>query len=318
MPVCTTRKSQRPSIDSQTRTLMLVRSSCYAADTLAATVIVATGRCNLPCPGDQDLFCGGLLDPAMDSVLAKRGEAALGRRAAPSGILLTIYALADAVPDPPASTPTTTGDLDFTSTSTVISSESGNPAIPDPSGGVLPPFTEITTTIITVTYTTVCPTNPASLVLTETCVTLPYYPCQKCANSGIPSVEMTITTVDCVACGHNGEDHVTLTVPKVVVSALPAAAAGGGAQELPSATAPEQGEDVGGAGGAQPTKKQGEAQSGSALPLGAVTPATETEQAVPTGQVNGPGGSPVVTAAGSRSSACWVMLAAIVGLIGMI
>ncbi|KAB5577974.1 hypothetical protein GE09DRAFT_536426 [Coniochaeta sp. 2T2.1] len=308
----------------------LFNTSCYVADTLEATEFIPNGRCDLPCPGDPGLFCGGLINPPLASGLEKRGEAFLDRRAVPYGILLTIYALPGAVPEPPAFPPTTSG-FEFSSTTTTTtvstspvtppSSEAGLPTLlPDGtstttstiSSGVLPPVTGIATTIITVTYTTVCPTNPASLVLTETCVTLPYYPCQRCANHGIPTVEMITTAVNCMACGHNGEDRVTLTVPKAGASASPAAAVDG-ADGLPDVTAPRQ--DQGG-GGAQPTR-QGE-QAGTALPPGAVPAPAETEKAVATGLVNSPGASTVVTAVGSRSSVCWVMVAAFVGFMGML
>ncbi|KAF4989014.1 hypothetical protein FDECE_14837 [Fusarium decemcellulare] len=72
--------------------------SCYAADSLSFTALVGTGSCDIPCPGDPGLFCGGLVDPTRP--LAKRSEfgQSFGSRAAPAGILLTLYGLADALP----------------------------------------------------------------------------------------------------------------------------------------------------------------------------------------------------------------------------
>ncbi|KAJ3523119.1 hypothetical protein NM208_g12574 [Fusarium decemcellulare] len=72
--------------------------SCYAADSLSFTALVGTGSCDIPCPGDPGLFCGGLVDP--NRPLAKRSELgqSFGSRAAPAGILLTLYGLADALP----------------------------------------------------------------------------------------------------------------------------------------------------------------------------------------------------------------------------
>ncbi|KAF4472756.1 hypothetical protein FALBO_341 [Fusarium albosuccineum] len=72
--------------------------SCYAADSLSFTALVGTGSCDIPCPGDPGLFCGGFVDPTR--TLAKRSELgqSFGGRAAPAGILLTLYSLADALP----------------------------------------------------------------------------------------------------------------------------------------------------------------------------------------------------------------------------
>ncbi|KIL86947.1 hypothetical protein FAVG1_09500 [Fusarium avenaceum] len=66
--------------------------SCYAADTLDSAGIVPNGRCDLPCPGDPGLFCGGII--ATGSNLESRFEShrRLSRRDAPPNILLTLYA----------------------------------------------------------------------------------------------------------------------------------------------------------------------------------------------------------------------------------
>ncbi|RKL37392.1 hypothetical protein BFJ70_g6965 [Fusarium oxysporum] len=68
----------------------IYQRSCYAADTLDSAEIVTNGRCDLPCPGDPDLFCGGVI--LTDSSLGSR----LRRRDAPPGILLTLYAQIEA------------------------------------------------------------------------------------------------------------------------------------------------------------------------------------------------------------------------------
>ncbi|KAF6526590.1 hypothetical protein HZS61_009634 [Fusarium oxysporum f. sp. conglutinans] len=68
----------------------IYQRSCYAADTLDSAEIVANGRCDLPCPGDPGLFCGGVI--LTDSSLDSR----LRRRDAPPGILLTLYAQIEA------------------------------------------------------------------------------------------------------------------------------------------------------------------------------------------------------------------------------
>ncbi|KAH7229014.1 hypothetical protein BKA60DRAFT_627559 [Fusarium oxysporum] len=68
----------------------IYQRSCYAADTLDSAEIVTNGRCDLPCPGDPGLFCGGVI--LTDSSLDSR----LRRRDAPPGILLTLYAQIEA------------------------------------------------------------------------------------------------------------------------------------------------------------------------------------------------------------------------------
>ncbi|KAL9572011.1 hypothetical protein ACKAV7_003843 [Fusarium commune] len=59
--------------------------SCYAADNLDSADTVATGRCDILCPGDPGLFCGGVVETSFKS---HRG---LSHREAPPGILLTLY-----------------------------------------------------------------------------------------------------------------------------------------------------------------------------------------------------------------------------------
>ncbi|KAJ9425021.1 hypothetical protein QL093DRAFT_2112853 [Fusarium oxysporum] len=68
----------------------IYQRSCYAGDTLDSAEIVTNGRCDLPCPGDPGLFCGGVI--LTDSSLDSR----LRRRDAPPGILLTLYAQIEA------------------------------------------------------------------------------------------------------------------------------------------------------------------------------------------------------------------------------
>ncbi|KAF5703062.1 hypothetical protein FMUND_13176 [Fusarium mundagurra] len=69
----------------------IYQRSCYAADTLDSAETVTNGRCDLPCPGDPGLFCGGVIltDSSPDSRLV--------RRDAPHGILLTLYAQIEAI-----------------------------------------------------------------------------------------------------------------------------------------------------------------------------------------------------------------------------
>ncbi|KAG5764758.1 hypothetical protein H9Q72_007174 [Fusarium xylarioides] len=69
-----------------------------------------------------------------------------------------------------------------------------------------------TETVTTVTFVTVCPTNPASLTTTYVPVTITYEPCG-CDHQTYPPVQMTATTISCHACGSHGENTVTLTIP---------------------------------------------------------------------------------------------------------
>lgn len=97
----------------------------------------------------------------------------------------------------------------------------------------------IVTTAITVTYTTVCSTNPATLVEAEYVTTMTYEECgctkskSKPAHTNPPYttttpasaapiyIPMETCTETCHACGPAGESTVTLTVPAAVAVATP-------------------------------------------------------------------------------------------------
>lgn len=136
--------------------------------------------CDLACPGDPALTCGGFL-------LSTRSTE-LNSRAAPANILMSLYELADD---------------DQSSTST-----------PEPVTSTTPPQNGTGTAgpgpiITTVTYTIVDPNNPGHLIPTEYCATL-QPACERCAK---PTVSWTTTEVSCHRCGDGGKDRVTLTVP---------------------------------------------------------------------------------------------------------
>ncbi|RSL96180.1 hypothetical protein CEP52_011614 [Fusarium oligoseptatum] len=67
------------------RYIGVYQRSCYAADSLTGAGLIATDSCNLPCPGDAELICGG------------DGRRNLLRRSLPSDRLLTLYAAEDDV-----------------------------------------------------------------------------------------------------------------------------------------------------------------------------------------------------------------------------
>lgn len=215
------------------------------AGSLSNTEFVPDGTCNLLCPGDETLYCGGRIDKA------------LPRRAIDANRLLTLYALDDVTSSETNIETTQTGTL--SSMSSPIRSgqfSSSEPAITDletsaalvsesdaiyeptsideetsqlrfpiafPTAGPITSMRWTTglnytrtmraETITTVTYVTIDSNNPESLVTTHIPVTLGYTPCH-CDHQLYPPVAMTTIHSPCRACGANGEDYITLTVPK--------------------------------------------------------------------------------------------------------
>ncbi|KAI1491874.1 glycoside hydrolase family 16 protein [Biscogniauxia mediterranea] len=194
--------------------------NCYCADILGDASALSNDMCDTPCPGNGLEFCGGMLDAGEAAQLGFIGanvklpsptdsSVRAHRRAAPSDVLLTVYA--DLAADP-AEVP------------------GGAPAM----GGHAPaPVPSNVTTAITVTYTTVCATNPALLVETEYRTTVTYEDCG-CTRTRSPAtatpgnlvmptsvaaavaVPMTTCTETCRGCGPHGESTVTLTIPSAV------------------------------------------------------------------------------------------------------
>ncbi|RGP67346.1 hypothetical protein FSPOR_6106 [Fusarium sporotrichioides] len=224
----------------------IYQRSCYAADTLDSADTVTNGRCDLPCPGDPGLFCGGVVDPE----LRFRSRGRLSRRDAPPGILLTLYSQIEAisgsqtVSDTPSTADAmTTNSLLPTSNPTISLSEfpstqsfvdsaiTTKPSIPitQSQGGrpIVPPFptsapfnagnfttnAAVAPIVTTITYTVVDPNNPSYLTVTEFCSTLRPSPCHHCQYQQPPTVEMTTIRADCNACGHSGENTIILEVP---------------------------------------------------------------------------------------------------------
>lgn len=79
--------------------------------------------------------------------------------------------------------------------------------------------TAAVTTAVTVTFTTICPTDAGQLVTLEyyTTLTTTQQPCRLCTAT-TPAVPMTTCTETCDACGPRGESTVTLTVPAAVAA----------------------------------------------------------------------------------------------------
>ncbi|KAF5257438.1 hypothetical protein FOXYS1_12032 [Fusarium oxysporum] len=228
--------------------------SCYASDSLDATSLVLNGRCDIPCPGDSSHFCGGLVVSSSERRWVGPRKA-LDTRAAPANILLALYALND-VPPSPGETST---EVEVTATTQDGVTAIPTDAIPSrPVATVIDIMTEsvilqpvetvidsitksgqtlVEATVTTVTYTIVDPNNPSSMTVTEYCATLSYELCSRCVHLPVPTVEMTTYVVPCNACGHNGENEITITAPCAAVTE-PARNDAHGSQDLFNAFAP--------------------------------------------------------------------------------
>ncbi|KAL6922425.1 hypothetical protein FSST1_006451 [Fusarium sambucinum] len=251
-PNMTTRKCVDLALGSDY--IGVYQETCYKADVLDDTEFISNARCDLPCPGDPTLFCGGILGA---------GQKLFHRAIAPNK-LLTLYrkklsstsdVLSFSASEPTSSSLQATGSQTYETTS-----ESNGPShsAQTDSPYSLPSFTtknigsktlsvsdstiteinsetrlptslltptaihtaystltidhaytraQLAETVTTVTYTTVNPSNPASLITTCVPITLLYSPCG-CKHQVYPTVNMTT-----VACTQGG-DIVTLTVPK--------------------------------------------------------------------------------------------------------
>ncbi|PNP74224.1 hypothetical protein FNYG_12273 [Fusarium nygamai] len=228
--------------------------SCYASDSLDSTSLVLNGRCDIPCPGDSSHFCGGLVVSSSERRWVGPRKA-LDTRAAPANILLTLYALDDETPSSGETSTEVEGPVTTQDGATVIPTNaiSSRPVatvtdlvtesvVIQPVETVIDSVTEpgqtlIKTTVTTVTYTIVDPNNPTTMTVAEYCATLSYEPCSRCAHPPVPTVEMTTYVMTCNACGHHGENEVTVTAPCAAVTE-PARNAAHGSQDSVDAFAP--------------------------------------------------------------------------------
>ncbi|KAF5577307.1 hypothetical protein FPCIR_12192 [Fusarium pseudocircinatum] len=186
----------------------IYQRSCYAADILDSAETVTNGRCDLPCPGDPGLFCGGVIltDSTPDSLLR--------RQDASPGILLTFTeTFVESVITLEPSVPVTRsqGTKPVTPPFPTVSYNAGN----------LTRTEAVVPMITTVTYTIVDPNNPSDWTITEYCTTLRPPLCRRCQYQKPPTVEMTIE-MGCNRCGHNGENAIAITVPAGAAVAGPA------------------------------------------------------------------------------------------------
>ncbi|KAF4464362.1 hypothetical protein FALBO_8795 [Fusarium albosuccineum] len=227
------------------RLLIPTLRNCYAAGSLDSTTLTEGGLCDELCPGNSNLFCGGLVD-SDSSIAARRFNAGdfLETRDAPADTLLSLYGLNGEVSNLlSADVPTgiSSSDLgDATADSTISMSVPTTPALsPDissmdlpgrvssnnpgiPSSGWINTLNQTirtqdlaspATTVVTMVYTIVDPSNPSYLTVTEYCATMEYTPCQVCAEQSVPTVEMTTIERSCDACGYHDENTIVLTVP---------------------------------------------------------------------------------------------------------
>ncbi|KAK7956755.1 uncharacterized protein PG986_005977 [Apiospora aurea] len=229
-------------------------TTCYCADTLGDTSAVENAQCDRACPGNPNESCGGLVKgtkmppsnstmPTSNSTVA--GLRPLSRRAAPANILLTVYGNLAAAPPPPGAPAMGGSSSGAGGNSTATGGNGGN------GGGVGSNVT--ITTAVTMTYTTVCATNPAHLVAVAYCTILTITTCSGTkapvptasgaavvtgglgpfwngtTNGTAPAaapaaalVPMTTYAETCSACGPRGANTVTLTVPLAVATAAKA------------------------------------------------------------------------------------------------
>ncbi|KAJ3540586.1 hypothetical protein NM208_g5002 [Fusarium decemcellulare] len=225
--------------------------NCYAAASLDSTTLTEGGYCDELCPGNSNLFCGGLVDSDR-SIAARRFNAGhfLETRDAPADILLSLYGLNGEVSnllstnlptgisssdlggattaDPVISMSSTTAPTFSPDTSSMDLPESvssNTPGIP-PSGWIntlnqtiqTQDLASPATTVITMAYTIVNPLDSSYLAVTEYCATMEYTPCQVCAEQSLPTVEMTTIETSCDACGYHGENTIVLTVPVAAIA----------------------------------------------------------------------------------------------------
>ncbi|OTB15644.1 glycoside hydrolase family 16 protein [Daldinia sp. EC12] len=191
--------------------------TCYCADTLGESTGVENELCDTPCPGNGHQICGGFLGPISTRITPRYFSLTNStlsdephRGPAPCNALLTVYGNLSHDPAPPAAP-----------------AMGGRP--PHPSLKLAHDATA--TTDVTVTYSTVCATNPAKLVEAEYHTTVTYAQCT-CTEShpqpaypttkippppaALAAVPMKMYKTTCRACGPHGESTVTLTVPQAV------------------------------------------------------------------------------------------------------
>ncbi|KAI0470160.1 glycoside hydrolase family 16 protein [Xylaria cf. heliscus] len=202
--------------------------TCYCADSLSDAHAIANDMCTIPCPGNPHEICGGILPPSAKTRPLNTTQPASHpnttfpapnsrlapflRRDAASNILLTVYGkISSALP------PSAPGMGGIASTRDREGEGDGEGELEGGAKGVEKEVEVLvpSTSAVTVTFTTICPTDAAHLITLEYHTTLTGQPCSLRA----ATVPMTTCTETCAACGPRGESTVTLTVPEAVVAA---------------------------------------------------------------------------------------------------
>lgn len=146
------------------------------------------------------------------------------RRDAPSNVLLSVYASISDVEDPEL--PPAIGPLGPNTTGSGNGSGSGSRSSQTAAAAA------VTTTV---TYMTILPSDPGVLVPQEITATLWYENCG-CANPKLLDLPMETKVMECNACGAQGQNTVTLTIPLATVGPEPTKQA----IEVDSPTAPHR------------------------------------------------------------------------------
>ncbi|KAG5746533.1 hypothetical protein H9Q70_010786 [Fusarium xylarioides] len=235
-PEMTTRKCVDLAVGSEY--IGVYQETCYKADVLDDTEFISDARCDLPCPGDRTLFCGGILrsgqrllrraiapnhfltlyrktassssdvsssstSAAPSSSLQATGTHAIETNSESSG--LSHYSQTDSPYSFSSFTTRNIGSETLSASDSAITETASETRLPTS----LPTPTAIHTaystltvnhaytktrfaeTVTTVTYTTVNPSNPASLITTCVPITLLYSPCGYAGGSSHPAVKPT-------------------------------------------------------------------------------------------------------------------------------
>ncbi|KAF2962838.1 hypothetical protein GQX73_g10731 [Xylaria multiplex] len=195
--------------------------TCYCADVLGDATAVANDKCDIPCPGNAHEICGGVLSAgeAASSPFAALGISRTNATAPQRNLRLlgglpssarVDTLLPRAAPPPPTVLLTVYGNVDREVPSGAPGM-GGAPQVPTATTSAV-----MMTSVVTVTFTTVCATDAAKLITLEYCATLTHPACGNC--TATPAVPMTTFAQSCDACGPGGENSITLAVPKAVAA----------------------------------------------------------------------------------------------------
>ncbi|KAI0555480.1 glycoside hydrolase family 16 protein [Xylaria curta] len=181
---------------------------CYCADTLGNSSSVPKEMCDGACSKKKTPFAGlagisrtnstNFHNMTLSDISKSNFRVdPLLPRADPPEIFLTVYGNMNMNNDVPPAAPGMGGS---------------------PSRGEVRGQAVTVTSAVTVTYTTICPTDAGKLMTLEYYTTLTtQQPCRLCT-AATPAVPMTTCTETCNACGPHGESTVTLTVPAAVAA----------------------------------------------------------------------------------------------------